>query len=224
MTPRRPWRLLLVLAILTSAASAAHYHVARPRIWPGLPVHDYQHGSRSASKVAVSRTALLVRTVPPGLPGERPMKLFQLDRPKELEIEHCAITQVALQLDREGYWTLSLRAYQNAALPADQAAKADRAENAERRTAKERAGVAEGGALFDKRNLFVVKLRAYAMFSEEAESRDKLPGKPVMFTLGPESFWVERGEPLDFHRQYRSGEIAKYFDYVERVDLEFYYR
>jgi hypothetical protein len=221
MTSRRLWRLLLVLGILTGAASAAHYHVARPPVRPGLGVYDYQYGSRSSSKVAVSRTATLIRSGQAPGPRDRDIKLFQLQRPKELEIEHCAITQVALQLDREGYWTLSLRAYQNAVLPADQAAKAEQAEKAERRAAKKKAA-AEGGALFDKRNLFVVKLRAYAMFSDEAGSRDELPGKPVMFTLGPESFWVERGQPYDLYRKYYNAEITRYFDYVDHVELEFY--
>jgi len=214
MTPKRLWKLLLVLAILTSAASAAHYHAARPRIWSGLPIHDYQHGSRSPSKVAVSRSALLVRTIPPGLPGERQIKLFQLEPPKELEIDHCAITRAALQLDREGYWTLSLRACQNAVMPPDQVAA----------QGEEKKGRIEKFTLHLKRNQFFVKLRAYAVFPEAVADLDKSPGKPVMFTLGPESFWVERGEPLDFHRQYRSGEIAKYFDYIDRVELEFYYR
>lgn len=215
MNPGRLWKFLLAAAILTGVARAAHYRVARPQVRPGLPVHDYQYGSRSASKVAVSRTAVLVRANPPGGPGERQIKLFQLERPKELEIEHCAITQVALQLDRDGHWTLSLRAYQNAVLPSDQAGKPEKA-------ARKKPAVAERAALFEKRNLFVVKVRAYGTFSEEAGPSDESPGRPVMFTLGPESFWVERGQPYDLYRKHHNREVTDYFDHVDRVEMEFY--
>ena len=125
-------------------------------------------------------------------------------------------------MDRDGHWTLSLRAYQNAPLPADQAAQAEKAEKAERRAAKKKAAPAEGKALFEKRNLFVVKIRAYATSSEAAGSRDELPGRPAMFALGPESFWVERGQPYDLHRKSHNPEISKYFDYVDHVEVEFY--
>jgi hypothetical protein len=220
MKPSRLCKFLLAAAILTGVASAAHYHVSRPPVRPGLPIRDYQYGSRSASKVAVSRTALLLPANPAGGPGQRQIKLFQIERPKELEIEHCAITQVALQLDREGYWTLSLRAYQNAVLPADQAAKADKAEK--KRAERKKTAAAEGAALFEKRNLFVVKVRAYGTSAEKAGPSDESPGKPVMFALGPESFWVERGQPYDLFRKCHNPEITRYFDHVDHVEVEFY--
>jgi len=222
MKPSRLLKFLLAAAILTGVASAAHYRVARPQVRGGLKVYDYQYGSRSASKVAVSRTATMVPSTQAPGPRDHEIKLFQVERPKELEIEHCSITQVALQMDREGDWTLSLRAYQNAPLPADQAAQAEKAEKAERRAAKKKAAPAEGKALFEKRSLFVVKIRAYGTSSEAAGSRDDLQGRPAMFTLGPESFWVERGQPYDLYRKYHNGEITRYFDHVDHVEVEFY--
>ena len=222
MKPSRLLKFLLAAAILTGVASAAHYRVARPQVRPGLKVYDYQYGSRSASKVAVSLIAQMVRSGASPSPRDREVKLFQVARPKELEIEHCSITQVALQLDRDGHWTLSLRAYQNAPLPVDQAAQAEKAEKAAGRAAKKKAAPAEGKALFEKRTLFVVKIRAYATSSEAAGSRDELPGRPAMFTLGPESFWVERGQPYDLYRKYHNDEITRYFDYVDHVEVEFY--
>ncbi len=135
------------------------------------------------------------------------INLYQLDRPS-LTIDYCSISRVALQLLNNGTWTLSLRADQN---PRDE-------------TGEPLLELPDRLTLHIKRNQFFIKIRCYGSYAVDESTADASTGKPVLLELGPKAFWVQNGQPYDyFHRCFHE-DLAKYFAYIDRVEIEFYYR
>jgi hypothetical protein len=132
------------------------------------------------------------------------IELYQLDRPR-LQIDHCEISQVALQLFGDGRWILSLRADQNRRPPEGEPAEYN-------------------PRLHIKRNEFVVRLRCLGAFRTEPIEVASAAGKPVLADLNVEPFWVENGQP----RYIRSGGccalVQDQFEDINRVEIEFFYR
>ncbi len=147
---------------------------------------------------------LTVNAPVPELPRKTVIDLYQLDRPN-LQIEHCQISQVALQLHDDGQWVLSLRADQN-------------------RRPDEGQPAAFNPDLHIKRNQFFVRLRCLGNFQNEPANASLAAGKPVLVELNPSEFWVENGQP----KYVRTGGfnllVKDYFDDVDRVEIEFFYR
>ncbi len=52
---------------------------------------------------------------------------------------------------------------------------------------------------------------------------DETTGKPVLFELGPDRFWVQRGQPKDLWLRGTDKAVKRYFDLIDRVEIEFYY-
>jgi hypothetical protein len=130
--------------------------------------------------------------------------LYQLDQ-VGLAIDHCAITQVALQLHDDGRWVLSLRADQN-------------------RRPAEGAPVVYNPFLHIKRNQFVVRLRCLGAARTPPLTGDLAAGRPVLADLGPVSFWVENGQPLPVRTGDSSPWVQEHFEDIDRIEIEFFYR
>ena len=134
------------------------------------------------------------------------IKVFQLDRPS-LQIDHCSISRVALQLHKNGLWALSLRGDQNP-------------EGASQ-VIETPAGSRQTGHL--KRNKFVIKIRCFGQYRVDEEQSDTSTGKPVLLQLRPIEFWVQRAEPKDFFRRGHHPDATALFDLIDRAEIEFFY-
>lgn len=137
---------------------------------------------------------------------EAPAKIsfYQLEQ-SSLKIDQCEISRVGLQLHDGGDWVLSLRADQN------------------RR--------ADDGTLPEfmpqlhlKRNLFVVRIRGYGNFTEAPLAAAVRSGKPELLDLGPIKFWVENGQPRYLRVGETDSRIERFFESIDRVEVEFFYR
>lgn len=138
---------------------------------------------------------------------DRIIKLFQLDRSR-LRINHCSISDVALQLDDQGHWVLSLRADQNP-LPKG-------------RDPQSRIETRYNPRLHLKRNEFVVRLRCLGFVQE---SRAEIhAGRPVLAEINPEPFWVENGQPKYLRVTDCADELRWNLHLIDRVEVEFFYR
>ena len=210
MDVRRLWLIGLMVPVVAGVALAGWTrHCTRPRLETGIPIRDYQYRSRSASVMALSKTAIPLEREADARRGLQPkeIQLFQWDRPS-LQIDHCSISRVALQLHDDGSWVLSLRADQNR-------------EPEEPGTPEERESRFQ--TLHLKRNQFVVKLRCYGAYRLEEPRADETTGKPVLFELGPKRFWVQRAQPKDFWFRGNDDDVRRYFDLVDRVEIELFY-
>jgi hypothetical protein len=134
---------------------------------------------------------------------KRTISLYQLDQPR-LEIDHCSVSRVALQLHDNGSWVLSLRGDQNPR------------QEGEERTFQPR--------LHLKRNLFVVRIRGYGSFREAPTAANMAVGKPELVDLEPVRFWVQNGEPRYLRVGGHDWRIREFFELIDRVELEFFYR
>jgi hypothetical protein len=201
--------------------------VTRPQPLPGIPPADYQFQNRSPSKTTVSRRGILLRTrtvptsragtlpgteqrtlataarVAPSEPPSTVVSLYQLDQAR-LQIQHCAISEVALQLHDNGLWVLSLRADQN------------------RRPAEDEPA-AYNPYLYIQRNQFVVRLRCFGTFENRPSEAGLETGKPVLATLHPDPFWVENGQPRFLRTGGCDPWVEEHFEEIDRVQVEFFY-
>lgn len=210
MVRMRFWATGLIAAAVAGAAFAGPLgHCMRPPTRPGVPDRDYQYRTRSPASSAISGTMLRMdqpAKAHRGLAGKQ-IRLYQLDRPG-LQIDHCAISRVALQLHDDGIWVLSLRADQNRQ---DEPAAAPPPGEQRKATAH------------IKRNQFVVKLRCYGRYEVKEAEPEASTGKPVLVQIEPERFWVQRGEPRHFVGSGKQEDLTRYFDLIDRVEIEFFY-
>jgi hypothetical protein len=135
---------------------------------------------------------------------KRNIKLYQWDQAK-LEIDQCSISRLALQMNRNGDWELSLRADQNPRPAAGQAQPFNPTAHI-------------------KRNQFVVHMRCYGNFTSAADGTGTIAGRPILAELNPGEFWVQNGEPRNIRTAGSSQLVKDNFDRIDRVELEFFYR
>jgi len=206
----------IAFSILTGSLLAGLWPwqiTGRTRTQPrcGIPKADYQFGSRSQSTMSVSRTGELVfrNRIGTGASVDDPtgrikkqIKVYQLKLPS-LVADHCEISRVAFQVHNNGQWTLSLRA--------DNHAVKQNEENG-RFTAHLR------------RNQFFLKIRCYGSYQVDENSASQSTGKPVLVQLHPPPFWVQREQPYDLHRKGYSEDFKTFYEAIDRVEVEFYYR
>lgn len=215
-------RTLLAMLLFTSGHAGSTWGVepfvhrarTRPECLTGIPDRNYPFPRQVGFITATSRRALLLPAAPlewtVGVDGQvetatpLPIHLFVLSEP-QLEIDHCSISQVAVQIQPNGDWTLSLRGDQNRRPPAGQA-----------NTYNPR--------LHIRRNEFSVQLRCLGNFREEPSEVGNLVPKPVLVDLGPVHFWVENGEPRHLRHRGNSRELAAALPLIDRVEVEFSYR
>jgi len=205
----------------------------RPKVVCGLPDHDYVHGGPNGPALAVSMTALLlpVRDAATDgvLPSGRTAYAYQMSQ-AELRVDHCAISRVALVIRTDGIWTLTLRADQNRLEDRDPPLIAvgrpvvtDATSPAPSRVILPGTTATTRFSEHIKRNQFIVRVRGYA-FAVTETSFDAPPGRPVLFQLAPEPFWVQKQEPLFKKFQDCDLDVAEYARSVDRVEIELTYR
>lgn len=129
--------------------------------------------------------------------------LYQLDQ-AGLQINHCEVSQVAIQLYDDGQWVLSLRADQNRRPEEDELAEYN-------------------PRLHVKRNKFVIRMRCLGAFQHPPMEGVPTTGKPVVVDLNPCSFWVENGQPRYVRHHGFDPLVHEHFDDVDRVEIEFFY-
>ena len=160
---------------------------------------------------------MLLERIP--LPGEKRIngagkriRFFQLDR-ASLNVEHCSIAKVVLHLEEDGLWKLNLWAEQN--MPPRPA------EHVLPGVTIRRDDIYTDYIL---RNQFFVKARALAVGLPADKFPEAQAAAPVLFQLAPPGFWVERGQPVH-HEVFGNWEsVRRYFDAVNRIEVEFFYR
>jgi len=208
----RVTRLGIPAALVAAAAGAAIAGVGRyctrPQCQRGIPSYDYQYGSRSKTEKTLSYQALPLQQRNEKHEVVKDLKHFQWKQ-ATVRIDHCSISAPSLRLGTNGSWVLNLQADQNP--PSDDVAAP--------------AATPEGRYTAHlKRNQFVVTLRCYGPPNSEPTSADAPLGKPLLCVLGPTAFWVQRGRTQDVCKQGLSPCVEKYFNMIDRVEIEFYYR
>jgi len=226
---KRPIGLLYLAAaaFVVVVAAGPHRGATRSSTTCSLPNHDYQYREFSQPARSVSAVGILVREPLPiaGMTefererlrhtGDavalRAVKAFQfVDRPR-LQVDHCSISQITVNVYESGAWTLSLRADQNPIqlVPPE----IDRDVTTSEESFKFTDHI--------KRNIFQVQLRCYAR-TGGATSENAL-GKPVVIPLNVAPFWVQRQQPRWYVDTGNDAWIAQYFDIIDRVEIEFAY-
>lgn len=158
--------------------------------------HDRAHPERPTASASSALPRAMAAIAP-----ARALRLFQLER-THLGVDHCAISNVAVQLHRDGLWVLSLRADQNPTSP-------DGIESYRPR-------------LHVRRNAFQVRLRCYGFYGA---TTSQLPvGRPVLADLHPVEFMVEREVPKHIRMACCDPRVARYFDMIDRIEIEFTYQ
>jgi len=206
---------LVGVALAGAVLAGAVRHHTRPRAATGIPPRDYQFRSRSQPQMRLSKTALLMERQARGKMSLVKIRHYQLGQ-RSVEIGHCSISRVSLQLRDNGRWVVSLRADQNP-VPAP-AAETEAGADAE---TEPMAVDEQRYTEHIHRNRFHVKFRCYGAYREEEDSADETTGKPVLFTLEPKPFWVQKGEPYALWQRGDSDDVTQYLHLVDRVELEF---
>jgi hypothetical protein len=211
---REPLALLMHPAVQVVAgrpgdidlANSGHRLASQPPPCGPLPIAPYADGYYDVLPNGDTRIVDDVFVCPePGRTrvSKKEIRLFQLEQPK-LEIDHCSVSRVALQLHNDGTWVLSLRGDQNPR------------QEGEAQEFQPR--------LHLKRNLFVVRLRGYGNFAVEPTTVNMNAGKPELLDLNPVRFWVQNGEPRYLRVGGHDCRVHKFYELIDRVEVEFYYR
>lgn len=206
----------LLFGSATWAAAELPRHTARPATVPGIPCRPYTSGNAPHPTV----TVISLERVPAGPGGggvadaKRP-QVYQLLQPR-LQVDHCFLSRVAVTLYEDGRYQISFRADQNPdpGTPDDPRSPLRPGERVQT--------VLETNSL--KRNLFVVKVRGYAAFPVLPEQPNLTTPQPVVLDLPIDPFWVQRGEPCGKLIEGKLSTVARSFDLIDRVEVEFTYR
>ncbi|HWL09845.1 MAG TPA: hypothetical protein VNQ76_15675 [Planctomicrobium sp.] len=129
-------------------------------------------------------------------------KVFQLDA-SELRNDHCQLTKVALTIQQNGKWMLNFTARQDPDLvPTHMRASFERFE----------------------RNLFCVSVYGAGLFPT-IERIDVSPtGKPQLFYLFLQPTVLEKRQISRLNYSGHSDEISRYFELIDRVEIDLRYR
>jgi hypothetical protein len=234
---------ILLIAALTVGGAATgdgvrRYH-ARPQQRCGIPAAPYQPPQPPpvvAPVLAISQVGHLITLPPPaqtddtamslkiaGRPAIVPprVKLYQFT-PTVLQIDHCSISRIAMTIDENGHWRLNLRADQNpyaenpgavVTVPAKVPRRIQPALPLKQTTHL-------------KRNLFVIQVRGLGASSEPLATppSPSALGKPVLLSIGPIEFLVQRSVPYAAVFEDVNRDAAIFFDLIDRVEIEFSYR
>jgi hypothetical protein len=136
----------------------------------------------------------------PGIARTKKMavKVFQLST-SEIRVKHCRLTQVAITVVEDGTWTINCIAEQNPALVDDQ----------------------ERPPLFNfKRNRFFVDFRGVGVSEPNDPPNTRVVGQPQLFQITPEAFWVEAGQKRVMRWTGQSPDADRFFELVNRVDVD----
>jgi hypothetical protein len=205
----RNWVTCAATAALLAVAAAPGYHFTRPRVRCCLPERDYQFGRFSPPLFAMSQSAVNLPLPAPGEGVQLPARLYQFDV-AQLKIDHCSISQMAVEIQQNGHWILNLQADQNPLAPrsSEVVPNVTTEGDASKYTAQQR------------RNAFHVALRCYRAGGDSAVPL----GKPLAIELKPDPFWVQRGQPYRLMASGTDKSLGDFFGAIDRVEIEFYYR
>jgi hypothetical protein len=241
---------LLLVAVINIGWGGHHCHRTRSRGRCGIPPeYDYQVVRTSPPARATSATVVLLQGDPTkpaaavtaaaapaaGAPtpispagvspapsaaaaAKPPPKItfYQLTQ-AEVPKDHCSISRVAVILEQDGQWRVSLQANQNPVQP-DGAPKPPPA------TTATTANQPQKQTSHIKRNEFYVVVRGYGANQLKEASDGKALGKPLLFRFAMDPFWVQNGVPRDMVWDGNSGDVKKFYDLVDRIEVEFSYR
>lgn len=233
---KRCWLVLAVIALGVGSGPDFHPRRTRAKTLHAIPDYGYQHLSYSQPATAKSMPAIGIlaeqrqpftlgrlpgtvsteqrRAMTPPVSREQ-VRYFQFPQ-RELRVDHCSISRVALVLHENAFWTLSLRADQN---PWFRGGTRNVLTPVPRNVPV--SGLVSNGL---KRNQFVVRIRCLGAAPLGLTRTDVGPPKPVLLELGPCVFWVQRGQPYSFWRRVAHPDLAKVFDLIDQVEIEFVYR
>ncbi len=206
-----------------------------------VPSEDYQHGSRTPSLVvrslaavphnsfettsqkitdilqkarAIDAAATSSAVMPPMNLSDatvRPdSKLLQLAN-QTLEIAHCEISDIALKVEPNGFWYLSLRADQNRVSKKDEQTRSD--------------------DIQIKRNAFRLNVRLLSSAHRHQENIapeisqqiiGAQSGKIAVAHLVVPEFWVQREAPNMVSLKGFDPMIARHFDEIDEAEFEFF--
>jgi hypothetical protein len=201
---------------IVSAEGVRYYHV-KPKQQCGIP--PLQIASNAANL------------------GRR-VKEFQFI-PTALQIDHCSISRIALFIEDNGHWRLSLQADQNPLVEESTALTTvlpsttlNTGLPAPGKPALPTAPIRGLPAVrlkhttFLKRNLFVIRVRGLGDFAEPIAVPPAPPalGKPVLLSLPSIEFWVQNGVQLPLVREGYHEDAITFFDLIDRAEIEFSYR
>ncbi|MFN0054898.1 MAG: hypothetical protein ACKV0T_22230 [Planctomycetales bacterium] len=214
-----------LLLVLTAAALGGH-HRMKARRHCGIP-GEYAYGVVAAKPPAraVSSTATLLRGDSPAttpnsaatLPGATAtaVKSYQLES-SSLQVDHCAISRLAVLLDRNGRCRISMQVDQNTKETAARAAN-PRPNDASQQISNVQTN-------HQKRNEFHVVVRGYGNSPLKEDPASVPLGKPLVFRVEVCPFWVQNGESRDVVVEVPSDNVREYFDLVDRLEVDFWYR
>lgn len=249
------WAVLLVLAV--ASVGWGGHHRTRARCLPALPCQPgYQVGRSTPPVTAVSTAVVVLRrevaataasavtaasgttpapSVNRGAEKQDPqtgVSFFQLDKPA-LVLDHCSISRVAVMLQSDGSWRVSLRADQNPGSTVGVAAAGSATTVPVAVTPALPVPPAQKQTSHLKRNEFHVAVRGYGA-DKASESADlKAPGKPLLFHIDLQPFWVQNGVPRNMvwdgtsrnnDGTSASNDIKRFFSLVDRVEIDLSYR
>ena len=139
-------------------------------------------------------------------------KLFQIAR-NSITIEHCSISDIALQIEPSGKWLLRLRGDQN---PIEKTEELIRNKD-----------------IHIRRNAFRVQVRLLTTARSNGENRtplvEKQPlidqaGKLALVSFDVEEFWVQREAPMYIAKDgYEHGIVNSFAD-IDQAEFEFFVR
>jgi hypothetical protein len=138
-----------------------------------------------------------------------------------LAVDHCSISQIAFFMQEDGTWRLNLNADQNAGASASRVVTGPT-------TLPQVRGLPDitiKETSFLKRNLFVIRLRGLGSYTEPLPTPPvpSVVGKPVLLALPPIRFWVQRGVTYPLVSSGRHPDAARFFDEIDRAQVEFTY-
>lgn len=211
------YRALVLSAVLLVCGSG--FDLFRPhtrtRCLPGIPYADYQHGEVSPLVQTISASGIL-REHPvadqPNVAKKPGLRYFQLDEAR-IKNGHCFLSQLALTMEKTGWWTLSFRADQNPWFTQD-----PRGLPPTPPTGPETAP--DTNHL--KRNQFYIRIRCFVDFP--IKEGVPITGKSTVVVLQPPPFWVQRGVPEMGFIEGRHPGLHRFFDVIDRIEVDFYFK
>jgi hypothetical protein len=243
-----------ICAGIVGADKVRHYHVA-PKQLCGVPPADYQPPHPPPAVVPViaisglgqiltppatlaSATAAMSLKVP--VQTTPRIKLFQFNQ-STLQVDHCSISRMALTIQDNGLWRLSLQGDQNPVVEISTGLTTVQPSSTLNvglpapgkpplPTAPIRGlpAVRLKNTNHLKRNLFVVRVRGLGAYTEPipVPATPSIVGKPVLLDLEPIEFWVQNGVPypLVAEAEHPYPDVQRFFDLIDRVEIEFSYR
>ncbi|MBI1344889.1 hypothetical protein GC163_01220 [bacterium] len=208
------WKHLKVIGVVFGAAGLAWggdiFKARKLREFCHLPSYNYQQDRTKNPVSTVSLTAIAGANVSAeilkvGAPKPESkilrVKQFQMSQ-TELRLDHCSLTKIAIVLVEDGTWTVTAVAEQNPySVDSTQQPK----------------------FVELKRNGFHIRLRGVGLATPLDQPDTAVLGKPEYCNIAIPCFWVERGQKKPLRDGNRNDEIQRYFDLIDRVEVDLSY-